>query len=162
LFVVIRYEMRPEGTARAFWLRWHRSTKFKLGVLGFGLFPAFVVFTILSAAVPSDRVRGVVALVVVFLSPSMLSRALSSLAKRGERILSIDTAGITTETSGGEWHAGWTEVQEIVSTADFTFLLGRGLNSIAVPASAFADEDERQEFVRRANRYISAAASGTS
>jgi hypothetical protein len=150
--------MRPDGMARAFWLRWHRSTRFRIGVLAFGLFPsAFVCALILSAAPRAFAAALAFGAVIEVLWPVLLSRVLPAIGKRGQRILSIDSAGLTTETAGGEWHASWREVHEVVSTPEFVFLLGAGINSVAIPAQAFADEEQRNEFVNRARRYMAGA-----
>jgi hypothetical protein len=148
--------MRPEGTARAFWLRWRSSGAFKVGVLAVGLCPALFVFTLAWSAAPGrlDVALGI-GVLTELVTPFFLSRTLASLAKRGERVLSIDADGITTETTSGEWHATWADVREVVSTPEFTFLLGAGIHSVAIPAEAFEDESQRDEFVRRANRYMS-------
>lgn len=157
--MVLRYEMQPDGTAKAFWLRWHRSIKFKLAVLGVGLCPSVFAFAMVSSAGPHHiDVALLISLVVEGLSPFLFSRLLASSAKRGWRVLSIDADGMTTQTAGGEWHAPWREVREVVVTTEYTFLLGAGINSLAIPAAAFADASDREEFVRRATRYIAAAA----
>jgi hypothetical protein len=69
----------------------------------------------------------------------------------------IDRDGLTTEVREGQWHVAWAIVHQIAVTSDYIFFLGRGVNSVAVPVSAFADTAERDEFVRRARNYLALA-----
>jgi hypothetical protein len=159
--MIIRYEMEPEGTALAFWFRWRRSALFKLGVFAVGLIPAMFAFALAYSALPRrPGLALLIAVVVDACSPFAFPKLLTSLAKRGERILSIDADGISTRVPTGDWQVTWRHVQQIATTGDFVLLLGVGINSVAIPNRAFEDLEQRDEFLRRAERYLKAARPG--
>lgn len=158
--MVVRYEITPAATTAAYWYRWRASARFKLGVLLCGLVPATFTFTMMSTLFRGPSlVPLAMALIAMLLSPLLFSAVLYHASRRGTRTLSIDASGLTTEVANGQWEAPWSDVREIALTPTFLFILGRGMNSISVPVSAFADEAERDEFVRRAERYWEAARS---
>lgn len=94
---------------------------------------------------------------VELLSPKLFALLIQQLSPSGQRTLMIDSDGLTTEVPSGQWEAPWTDVRKIVVTADYIFLLGRGINSVSIPVSAFTDGTDRDEFLRRAHRYLAAA-----
>ena len=150
--------MTPEAAARAYWYRWRTSSGFKGGVLAVGLAPSIIGFAFLAAAFPDHRRIALgVALIVEILSPFLFAALVQQLSKRGTRVLMIDADGLTTEVSSGRWQAGWSDVRKIAETDEFIFVLGGGIHSVSIPLSAFADEAERNEFLRRARRYLADA-----
>lgn len=156
--MVVQYEMTPKGTVSAYWYRWSTSLQFKLGVLAFGLVPALLAFALAASAVPRRLAFAViVAAVVELFSPKILAFLIQQLSRRGSRTLMIDADGLTTEVATGQWQASWGEISDIAVTSEFVFLLGRGINSISIPASAFSDGAERDEFLRRAHHYHASA-----
>ena len=156
--MVIRYDIAPEATARAYWYRWRTSMAFKGGVLAAGLVPATIAFAFAATAMPRNRWMAVtIGLVTELVSPVLFAGILHQLSRRGARALLIDADGLTTEVRDGQWHVSWREVRRIAQTEEFIFILGRGLNSVSIPLGAFADDAERDEFVRRAQRYLTGA-----
>ena len=79
-----------------------------------------------------------------------------------DAVLMIDADGLSTEVASGHWEESWTNVRDIATTSDFIFILGRGINSVSIPTAAFADDAEREEFLRRARRYLASAATSGS
>ena len=155
--MVVRYEMTGREAVKAYWYRWQTSGRFRAGVLAFGLVPATLVFSLTAAAVP--RVLWAAALagaVVEALSPLLFATLMQQMSRRGPRTLAIDADGLTSAVGGGQWEVGWDKIHDIAVTPEFIFILGRGINSVAVPTAAFADAEERDEFVRRARRWLSA------
>jgi len=153
--MVVTYEMTPRAAGQAFWHRWRTSGAFRAGVFAFGLIPATFAFAIAASATPRRILpAAVVAIIVELLSPLLFATLMQRLSRRGPRKLMIDSGGVSTEVPSGQWEVPWTDVREIAATSDFIFLLGRGINSVSIPVSAFADDAERDEFVRRARQYL--------
>ena len=153
--MIVRYDMTPDGFAAAYWYRWRTSTAFQAGALAAGLVPATVAFTFGWTLQP---VLGVIAGVLVLIgSPWLIAAFLRQLTRRGPRTLMIDADGVSTEVASGQWEVAWRDVRAIVETRDYVFIFGRGINSVSVPVSAFADDAEREEFVRRARRCFEAS-----
>lgn len=141
----------PRG---AFWYRWQTDIGFRLGVLVAGLVPATLALAFVATVIPRPTWPAVMAAVAVEgCSPYLFALLLRQLSRRGSRVLMIDADGLTTEVASGQWQGKWSDVRDIVATEDFVFLLGRGINAVSIPVSAFADADERDEFVRRARTY---------
>ena len=159
--MVVRYDITPEATAKAYWYRWHTSAAFKGSVLALGLVPATLAFAFTAAATSSRSpwIPVLIALLVEMLSPMLFAALLRQLSRRGARALLIDADGLTTEVTDGQWHVKWNDVREVAQTEEFIFILGRGINSVSIPARAFTDDAERDEFVRRARRYLVSASS---
>jgi hypothetical protein len=156
--MVIRYEMHPENAAAAYWYRYRTSVMFRLGVLLAGLVPATLALAFVATAIPRPPTLALIAAVVVEgCSPYLFALLLRQLSRRGSRVLMIDAAGLTTEVASGQWQGKWVDVRQIIVIDDFVFLLGRGINAVSIPATAFADTAERDEFVRRARTYAGLA-----
>jgi hypothetical protein len=156
--MVIRYDIAPEATAKAYWYRWRTGLAFKGGVLAAGLVPATMAFAFAATAMPRHRwLAAIIGIVTELVSPLLFAGLLRQLSRRGSRALLIDADGLTTEVRDGQWHVSWREVRRIARTEEFIFILGRGLNSVSIPVGAFADDAERDEFVRRAQGYLAGA-----
>lgn len=153
--MIVTYEMLPAATSSAYWYRWRTNNRFKLAVLAAGLVPATLVFAFMSTAFPREKwIAVVVAILVEAASPFLFAALIRGLSRRGRRTLMIDADGVSTEVPNGQWSVNWKSVQEVAATPQFVFILGRGINSVSIPANAFADDEEREEFLRRANRYL--------
>jgi hypothetical protein len=156
--MVVRYEMRPEAAEAAFWYRWRHRPRFMMGALALGLVPALGVFAMAASFARRASWPAVsLGLLTFACGPFLLGALVRTLSKRGERALLIHSDGLTTEVPGGQFHAPWRDVVEIVETTDYVFFMGRGMHSISIPVAAFRDDADREEFMRRTRLYSSEA-----
>jgi len=150
--------MTADAAKAAYWYRWRTKLRFRLLVLCVGIVPAAFALAVFSSLLPRNHTAAaVIAAVVEMLSPYLLASVIGLLSQRGPRLLMIDRDRITTQVATGNWDASWREVQEIAESSNFIFMLGRGINSISIPVNAFADDAERDEFLRRARAYLAAS-----
>ena len=77
--------------------------------------------------------------------------------KTDERTLTISPAGIFTTIGPRRGDLPWKRIASVAQVGDRVYIVGRNMNSFAVPMTAFADVAERDQFVETATRWMEQA-----
>ena len=74
-------------------------------------------------------------------------------SKTQNRILSISQEGIETKIGSKERKILWKAVDSVVSIEDRILITGKTANVYTIPASAFANDDLRNKFIKLTTQY---------
>jgi len=74
-------------------------------------------------------------------------------AKTKERMLSISDKGIYTEIGRIKADYPWRKVKEIKDVGRYVVIVNRSGNAFFIPSRAFADEEQRIEFLAKLNEW---------
>lgn len=150
----IQYEPSKADTRAGLAHCWSTVTGFRSLVLFIGAIGAVLGFSLAYSTTHAVTVFSAIASIVFAVGmPWLLRRQLIASTKSGVRRLAIDRDGITTEIGHLSGALSWSQVLRIDANADHVFIIGKTFNFFALPIAAFTDDEERKEFIRRAQLY---------
>ncbi len=160
--MTIEYRSKRSEIAAAYWFTWRHSWRMRFFQAVIAI-PVFLWSTSLLRS-PERTLSSTLALstfwtvAVLALLPLYPQLRFKSQVRR----LTIDTSGIHTTIGALSGDIPWRRVASLITVGDRTYIMGANLNSFVIPARAFSDIGQRNEFIGMAETWWNAAnGSGT-
>jgi hypothetical protein len=152
--MVIEYQITRFDPVKSYFFNLRHSKKTQIFVFGAA---AIIIFLTLSFRYNAHNSLVPIDFMAAFLSGLgfiLVIPALNFLtAKTQTRTFSISPQGIETKIGRHSGKISWYAVDSIAVTKDRIFITGMSANTFTIPSSAFASDEERNQFIELATQY---------
>jgi hypothetical protein len=156
--MVIEYTATPKDVAALY--SYTRNHSLKLRLIFYGLPVAVAAIALLGRLSPGHRLTPadwMIALIWGTVFFFMFPLILRLRTKKDKRTLSIQADKLSTRIGSLSGEVPWARVDNLDVTDEHIFMIGKNMNGFAIPSRAFADDTQRNEFIRLCEQYIQVA-----
>lgn len=158
--MVIEYTATPKDVAALYY--YTRNHSLKLALVSYGMPIGLAALTLLGRRSPGHTLTVVdctTALIWGIAAFVLTPLVLKLRTKKNKRTLSIQPDKLSTQIGALSGDVPWGKMEQLYVTDEYVFLIRKNMNGFAIPRRAFADDTQRNEFIRLSEQYLQAARS---
>jgi hypothetical protein len=152
--MTIKYALTRAEIVRVFFVGMGTSSRILSVVLLFSLLPALV--SIRTTVALTGTVRAANALVAFAWLMSMFCLLVAMVfvrGKTGERTLSVNEEGLSTEIGSIKAQLPWKKIKDVRDAGRYILIVGLTGNAFFIPFRAFDGSDQRNQFLSEIDRW---------